>query len=320
MVPVLWCRPRQFVVIVALGLGFLALGCGSTPPSEEPSAGPVADSLRAKRLLAQIDQTPDSLATLPGPSFFRSPTPRAGHPWAEHSSRCNVEVVGGLADGQAQWGLLVRSIVSDTLDLHPGSFVDLIAERVVMRRGQAWRTLQAKNDSLLDTRYVPVSRQDVQRLAQSDTMGLRVNRARFRFPTSLRRDFQSLNVATPDSLGPDTTSVKRLFTAYHDPETKPEAKGGIKAFADKMQVPDDLKKRGVSSKILVRYLVHRDGTTTPIEVVRGESPQFATRVFQALEEMTFRPGTYRNQPVPTLVTEPFSVNIDTKTRTVPNPQ
>lgn len=294
------------LLLLSMGTVVLAAGCGSTQPSDPAPPLPRGIEGSAARIAAQIHETPDSLKTLPAPQFYRSPTPRPAPAQTEGKARASIEVVGAIVDGRAQWGLLVRAMAPDSSFLRSYPFVDLYATRLVMRRGQAWRTLKAKGDSLLDIRYVPVSRQDVQRLARTDTMMLAVNAARFRLPSSLRIDFQRLNRATPDSLASDTAGVETLFTVYHDPETEPKMEEELISNMDQMGKVIEKLPLGQSEKIVFRFLVHQDGTVTPLEVLRGGSPRVAVSFLRLLKKQTVEPGSHKGNPVPTVLRLPIT--------------
>ncbi len=296
-------------------LGVL-VGCQSTNKSTGSasiqSKGSL-DSSRTERVVEQIEESPDSLATLPRPLFHEEsltssvaavPKPVGT---VDTSSHARITVVGGTVDGHAQWGLLVRASHPDSSLLRPFSFVDLYSKELAMRRGQAWRTLSVQQDSIVDTRYIPLSPRDLQRLARTDTVKLDVNHGRYHLPLTFQSTLNQLYRAVPDSLRLSPTGVEAFFTIYKVVDTKPSMKESIEAFASDLD--EEYPTSRSEAEAVVRFIVQEDGTVRPLEPLTGGPPAFVNAVLRVLPKQKFSPGRVNGKPVPTLMTNIFTINI-----------
>jgi len=183
--------------------------------------------------------------------------------------------------------------VSDTSRLRANSFVDLYGTHIVMRRGHSWRSLKTKERLLTDVRYIPLLRSDIARLARADTAHLTVNRLQFDLPASLRSDYQELNRATPDSLHPDTTTVRNFLTVYHSPDTPPQNARGRSALVENIHYPEAARREGIEGKVIVQFVVTTDGTPTNFRIERGPHPLLYREAVRTAESVKFRPGRHR---------------------------
>lgn len=251
----------------------LLSACSGTPPSASSGSSSALDSTQAKPLVDRIEETPDSLATLPRPLFYRSTSPLSADPlrkgWSPtpigvvtvqgqrlpnqtdggsnpirpspeeevSPARAQIEAIGGLSDGAARMGLRIRTVVPDSQSLREAPFVDLFTDRMMLRRGEAWRTLHRERDSLYETRFVPLSVSDLQRLLKADTVALAINHAHFRLPPSTRSELTALYAAVPDSLFPDTTGIENRLTVFHSPDAPPRFEGGVNALGSVVEYP-----------------------------------------------------------------------------------
>ncbi len=296
--------------IALLTCGVL-LGCRSTSSSLQSTGQP--DAPRAERIFEQIKETPDSLTTLPRPPFYRdslvSPVSATAKPvgTVDTVSRAQITILGGLVNDQAQWGLHVRATLPDSSLLRPFSFVDLYSKKLIMRRGHAWRTLSSRGDSVVDSRFVPLSPKDLQRLARTDTIKLDMNHARFRLPLPFRSKLNGLYRAVPDSLRLTATGVHSLFTVYSVVDTEPSIKGEIDSFAETLDT--EYQSSSQPGEAVVRFIVQDDGTVRPLETLTGGPPSFVAAVTRALRKHPFTPGRVNNQPVPSLMTVPITHEV-----------
>lgn len=319
------------VLFACLIGALLFTACRSTGSSSAPEER-APDLTGTERILTQIEQTPDSLATLPRPLFYESSAPVRARPlpqsprWslddivvtatrgrppspssappspakpAPPSGHVEVNAVGGTVNGQVRWGLHIHSVVPDTLDLRPFPFIDLFGQRLLLRREQAWRQLSSHQDSLHEERFVPLSMKDVQRLSRADTIRFSVNGEYYRIPTPFKEELQNLVAATPDSLLPDTVGIEERLRVYHNPETPPEPVGGPEALVSVPDYPSAAKRKRLTGQVRIGFLVERDGSTSHILVERGRYSPLIAEAVRVVKQFTFEPGTHRGQPVPT---------------------
>lgn len=305
------CDPFVVVATYAVGLALVLAGCTSARSTEEaapPSSG--LDLSKGEMILTLIDQTPDHLAALPSPLFYRSPAPRTISSEGDFSSHLDVEIIGGVHEGRAQWALRIEHTVSDTTQLSPTPFVDLFDPRLVMRRGHEWRSIQTRRDSLTDIRYVPLRPADVTRLARADRSKIQINRNQFSLPDRLRPDYQTLHQATPDSLVVDTANVKNVLTVYHTVDRVQEGPDELKkTVAKNIKYPEEARQQEIEGKVLVEFVGRTDGTPTHIRVIDGVHPLLNQAAQRTIQKLNFSPGVYRHQEVPVLMRLPVHFHL-----------
>lgn len=332
----------QFILIAFLVSTMVLTACRSTG-SSSAHKGTSPDLSLEKRIINQVNQTPDSLATLPRPLFYKSESPIRVRPLSQFqewsppvsatayrgrrpphatpgstepksppppSFRVEIEAVGGTVSGRARWGLRIHSVVADTSDLRPFSFVDLLGQQLLLRREQEWRRLYSRQDSLHEKRFVPLLMEDIQRLGRAKPMRLSVNGEYYQIPASFKRELQKLSAATPDSLAPDTVGMKERLTVYHSPETPPEVEGGPEALIGEMRYPSIAKRKGLSGWVRIGFLVERDGSTSHILLERGRHPPLIAEAVRVVKRLTFEPGSHQGKTVPTWMSLPFTFKIE----------
>ncbi len=307
---------RALALIFSLLLGLLGTvllsGCSSSSLQSARSPAPPSknDSTRTERIWTRIEQTPDSLATLPRPLFYRSSAPVEGTPLKLKGigSRAEVEAVGGITDQNARWGLRIHSVVSDSTLIRPFPYVDLHGRRMVMRREQAWRTFWEEDDSLHEERFVPLSTRDIQRFAAADTMRLDLNWGEYRLPAAFRSDLQALYRSMPDSVTADTAVVENRLTVFHSVENMPKLKDT--SLTEAVTYPEAAKVRGIKGVVVVEFLVLPNGSTTHLQIDQPSHPILNEAALKAIREVEFdKPGRHRGQPVPVFMSLPVTFNL-----------
>ncbi len=333
---------RAPTLMILLGAFFLS-ACSSTAPSGSASAGASsadADSTQVERLMARIETTPDSLATLPRPLFYRSASPLSTAPlprgWTptpiqpvkvsgwngsnedrtnpdsdspspggeEPSARTQVEVIGGIASGRAQLGIRVHTVVPDPELLRAVPFVDLFGKQMMIRREHVWRTLRQEGDSLYEERFVPLSTSDLQRLIRADTAALAINQAHVRLPPPVQDELASLQAARPDSLFADTVDATTRLTVYHSPDSPPEFEGGLTALGKAVKYPQRAQERGLGGTVRLGFVIHPDGSTSHLQIEQSAHPLLDASAVRVAKNVDFKPVSFRGRPVPIWTTLP----------------
>lgn len=308
-------------ILIIIAVSATLLRCGTSDPTRTGSSGEAPN--RSVRILNQIEQTPDSLATLPAPRFYESASfhQLPSDPWslpepfdegATTSPQTQIKIVGGASNSRAQFGILTQSKTADASNLRSVPYVTLYGQRLAMRRGQAWRTIKSKNDSLVDQRFIPLLTSDIQRLMKADTARLVLNGHRFRLPNKLRSEYKSLLTSAPDTLLPDTSNTQNFFTLYHDPDTPAELEGSMAEILGETVRSVSYQLR--NEYVLVQAVVGREGTVKRIDIKKSSDPRFSAAVADTYRHLTFKAGRHKGQSVPVLRTNSAFIRTSVESR------
>ena len=98
-------------------------------------------------------------------------------------------------------------------------------------------------------------------------------------------------------------------------EKMPEFPGGMEAlfsfFSNNVHYPDDAKEQGVEGRVMVKFVVEKDGSLSGVEVVQKASPSLdaeAMRVVKAMPNWT--PGKQRGRAVRVRFTIPVTFRLN----------
>ncbi|MBU0488345.1 MAG: TonB family protein [Bacteroidetes bacterium] len=101
---------------------------------------------------------------------------------------------------------------------------------------------------------------------------------------------------------------------YNEVETMPEFKGGqpalTKMIVENITYPDDAKRNGISGKVVVEFVIEKDGKVTNIKLKEGIGygcDEEAIRVIS--QSPPWNPGAVNGNPVRTRVMLPFKFNL-----------
>lgn len=100
-------------------------------------------------------------------------------------------------------------------------------------------------------------------------------------------------------------------------ETMPEFPGGqyalFKFISKNLNYPKDAKKKGIQGKVMVQFIVEKDGTIGDIRIIRSVSPDLdkeATRVFSLSSMPKWKPGMSGGVAVRVRYTFPITFKLD----------
>jgi protein TonB len=97
----------------------------------------------------------------------------------------------------------------------------------------------------------------------------------------------------------DNSSHDGVFQEVDIMPAFPGGEGALmQTIADSIRYPKDAKEKGITGKVIVRFMVKYDGTVTDVSVLKGVSPSLdneAVRVVQSLPK--FSPGQLKGKSV-----------------------
>jgi TonB family protein len=104
---------------------------------------------------------------------------------------------------------------------------------------------------------------------------------------------------------------------FVQPEQMPQFPGGQQAMlmtiAERMQYPEEAKKQKIQGKVIIRFVVNKEGRVTDAVVLKGVDPLLdveALRVVNALPD--FKPGMQGGKPVDSYLMVPITFTLPDK--------
>jgi periplasmic protein TonB len=107
-------------------------------------------------------------------------------------------------------------------------------------------------------------------------------------------------------------SGNAVFSAV---EQAPEFKGGMEAFYKYLQqsirYPAKAVKKGIQGKVLVSFIVEKDGSLSNIRVVRGVAKDIDAEAFRVIKASpNWNPGIQNGRPVRVIYNTPISFTLE----------
>lgn len=120
-------------------------------------------------------------------------------------------------------------------------------------------------------------------------------------------------VACSDSLGP-STSESTMATAVEDTtymvaEDQPELIGGMEAVQEAVSYPDSAKQAGVEGRVIVQFVVNREGTVEDLKVIEGVNEELNRAAMEAVKAQEFKPGRQDGEPVRVAMSIPVTFKL-----------
>ena len=120
----------------------------------------------------------------------------------------------------------------------------------------------------------------------------------------------------PDPNGTKEPAPQAEFT-FVQPEQIPQFPGGqqamFMAIAERMQYPEEAMKQKIQGKVIVRFVVNKEGKVTNPVILKGVAPSLdieALRVVSALPD--FKPGMVGGKPVDAYMMVPITFSLPDK--------
>lgn len=112
-------------------------------------------------------------------------------------------------------------------------------------------------------------------------------------------DSESLPLPPPPPLEDDEEKLHN----YIGVEIKPEMKGGMQAFYAQITYPKVAKIAGIEGRVVVQFVVDKEGNVTKPEVIRGIGGGCDEEVLRVLKLTKFSPAIQNGRFVPVKMTQ-----------------
>ena len=80
-------------------------------------------------------------------------------------------------------------------------------------------------------------------------------------------------------------------------EEMPEIMGGLTSLYERVEYPRMAKQAGIEGKVVVQFVVDKEGRVTDPVVLRSVHPLLDEAALRAVRDLRFRPGKQRDRPV-----------------------
>ncbi|MDZ7659533.1 energy transducer TonB [Fodinibius sp.] len=111
----------------------------------------------------------------------------------------------------------------------------------------------------------------------------------------------------------NTVSVDSLETySVAEVDSKPKPVGGYKYLLSKMEYPQGARDRGIKGKVIVNFLVTKDGNGIGHYIKYSPHPMLSKEALRLVKGTKFTPGKIDSQPVNTWLSLPFHFKMAKK--------
>ena len=115
---------------------------------------------------------------------------------------------------------------------------------------------------------------------------------------------------------PPPPAIEEEIVPFYKVEIKPMLIGGEQAIADYISkydlFPKMARETGVSGKVLIGFIVDKDGRTKNVEVIQEKPPGlgFGEAGVKVMKAMKFSPGMQRDKPVSVPMQQPITFTYE----------
>lgn len=111
------------------------------------------------------------------------------------------------------------------------------------------------------------------------------------------------------------TTKENKEKVYEKCEVLPEYPGGIQAMmkfiGENQKYPEEAVKRGEQGRVVVSFVVEKDGSLTDIEVTKHATPTLDAAAVETVKKMPkWKPGTHKGKKVRVQFALPISYKIN----------
>jgi len=97
---------------------------------------------------------------------------------------------------------------------------------------------------------------------------------------------------------------------HKEVDDAPKLVGGMAALQKSITYPEMAKEAGIEGRVIVQFVVDKDGTVTNPTVARGAHKLLNETALSAVKKQTFKPGMKDGQPAPVQMSLPVTFRLD----------
>lgn len=117
---------------------------------------------------------------------------------------------------------------------------------------------------------------------------------------------EMIELPPPPPAQEEDGAEEEIFVVVEQP---PVLIGGIQSVQSQVVYPELAIKAGIEGRVVLQFVIRKDGQITDIQVVRGIGGGCDEEAVRALKTAKFRPGMQRGRPVSVKYTIPVSFRI-----------
>ncbi len=126
------------------------------------------------------------------------------------------------------------------------------------------------------------------------------------FDASLDMDERLDTSQGPPDDGEEEEEEQEIFMVV---ENQPELVGGMKALQQAVDYPDFAKKAGIEGRVIVQFVVDKQGNVKNPKVTRGVHKLLNEEAVKAVKEQSFKPGKQRGESVKVQMSLPVTFRL-----------
>ena len=114
------------------------------------------------------------------------------------------------------------------------------------------------------------------------------------------------NQGPPDTGEEEEEEEQEIFMVV---ENQPELIWGMNSLREAVQYPDFAKKAGIEGRVIVQFVVDKEGNVTNPKVVRGVHKMLNEAAVEAVKKQKFTPGKQRGEAVKVQMSLPVTFRL-----------
>ncbi len=150
----------------------------------------------------------------------------------------------------------------------------------------------------------------------------------FKLPADTKKESQPVDAGKSDGeKRSDESGVSQKLSivldsgerVYETVDVAPEFPGGVNGLMQflsaNIRYPVEAQEKGVQGRVICRFVVKKDGSTSNVEVLRGVDPSLDAEAIRVIESMpAWKPGTQKGEAVNVHFTIPIQFSLSTGTK------
>ncbi len=108
---------------------------------------------------------------------------------------------------------------------------------------------------------------------------------------------QMMNSSPPPPPSPPSAPTRGVDDVFTVVEEMPQMSGGQMSLYERLTYPQEARDQGLEGRVLLRFIVEKDGTISDLQVARSAGDILDEAAFDAMSGVEFSPGLQRGEPV-----------------------